>query len=197
MPIPKEYKRMIPPIISLTLFMEGVDTTIINTAIPAMSRSFEVNPIHLKIALISYLMSLAIFIPISGWLADKFGTKRVYLSAVIIFTLSSVWCGFAHSLLMLVFARIAQGFGGSLMMPIGRLIIVRSFNRNEFITTMTRVVILASFGPMLGPLLGGIITEQFSWPWIFWVNIPFGIIALLLGLYRLPEMPPRPYSLIA
>lgn len=180
-------KRFIPPIVSLALFMETVDMTIINTAIPAMSKSLHVGPIDLKIALISYLLSLAIFIPISGWLADKYGIKKVFIIALGIFTLSSVSCGFSNNLWELVVARIFQGLGGSLMAPLGRLMIVKWFDRTELVQTMNRVVILALIGPALGPLLGGFLTETFSWRWIFWINIPFGILNIVLAYYLLPE----------
>lgn len=175
------YKKITPLIVSLAMFMEAVDTNVINTAIPVMSRSFNVNPIDLKIALISYLLSLAIFIPISGWIADKFGIKRVFMIALAIFTLSSFWCGFATGLRELVAARIFQGMGGSLMLPLGRLLIVRTFDRNELIATMSRVVMVGAMGLMLGPVLGGFITHYFSWRWIFWVNIPVGIFAIIIA----------------
>jgi len=180
-------KRLIPPIVSLALLMETVDMTIINTAIPAMSKSLHVGPIDLKIALISYLLSLAIFIPISGWLADKYGIKKMFIIALGIFTLSSVSCGFSDNLWELVIARIFQGMGGSLMAPLGRLMIVKWFERDELVQTMNRVVILALIGPALGPLLGGFLTETFSWRWIFWVNIPFGLMNILLAYFLLPE----------
>jgi len=175
------HKRMIPLVVSLALFMEALDTTIINTAIPAMSHSLNVNPIDLKIALISYLLSLAIFIPISGWVADKFGAKRVFICSLIIFTASSLWCGFASDLSSLIIARIIQGFGGALTLPIGRLIIVRTFGRQELIVMMNRIVMISALGLLFGPALGGIITHYFSWPWIFWVNIPVGLVAIFLG----------------
>ncbi len=188
-------KRVIPPIVALAIFMEAVDTTIINTAIPTMAQSLHVSVVDLKIALISYLLSLAIFIPISGWLADKFGTKKVFMSAIIVFTLSSMACGFSTQLYGLVIARFFQGMGGALMIPVGRLIIVRVFDRSELITTMNRVIVPALIGPALGPLLGGIISEAFSWRWIFWVNVPFGIINLSLAYYyienvKIKNLPP-------
>lgn len=172
--------------------MEALDTTIINTAIPAMSRSLDVNPIDLKIALISYLLSLAIFIPISGWMADKFGIKKVFMGAITIFTLSSLWCGFTHNLLELVIARTMQGIGGSMMLPVGRLIIVRTFQRHELIVQMSRVVIVGALGMMLGPMLGGVITHLVSWRWIFWVNIPVGIITLMMIQHWFVDEPPQP-----
>lgn len=176
--------------VSLALFMESVDTTIINTAIPTMSLSFNINPIDLKIALISYLVSLAVFIPISGWVADKYGVKRVFIAALIIFVAASTWCGFAANLLHLVIARILQGFGGSLMAPIARLIIVRNFHRNELVNVMSQVIIVAALGMMLGPVLGGFISHNFSWRWIFWVNIPVGLANIWLAYHSLKDTPP-------
>ena len=185
-------KNIILLIVSLALLMESMDTTIINTSIPSMSRSLHVNPLDLKIALISYLLSLAIFIPISGWVADRFGPKKVFMWAIAIFTLSSIWCGFTQSLLGLIIARTAQGLGGSLTLPIGRLIIIRSFKRHELVSKMSLVVMVGALGMMLGPVLGGFITEYFSWRWIFWVNVPIGIVTLLVSIRLLPAMPPRP-----
>ena len=180
-------QTMIPFIIALSFFMEGVDSTIINTAIPAMAHSLAVDPVDLKVALISYLLSLAIFIPISGWIADKFGSKRVFICALVIFTASSVWCGFANDVIELVIARFIQGFGGALGLPVGRLIVVRHFGRANLISTMNRVVTVGALGPMLGPPIGGFITTHFSWHWIFWVNIPVGLLAIILAYYWLQE----------
>lgn len=184
-------KHIIAMIISIAGFMEALDTTILNTAIPAMSRSLGVNPVDLKIALISYLIALAIFIPISGWLSDKFGLKRVYLFAVATFTLSSLWCGFADSLRMLVIGRSLQGLGGALMLPLGRLIILRIYPRHEVVDAMNHVIMIVSIGLMVGPLAGGFITDHFSWHWIFWVNIPVGILALILVTIFMPNFSPK------
>lgn len=173
-------ERIVAWVISCAMFMESLDTTIINTAIPEMSRSLNVNPIDLKVALISYLISLAIFIPISGWIADKYGAKNVFISALMIFTISSILCGFSEGVLELVCARILQGIGGSLMLPVGRLLILRTFGRNRMVIAMNKVVTVGILGAMLGPVLGGFISRYFSWHWIFWVNIPFGIIAMVL-----------------
>jgi EmrB/QacA subfamily drug resistance transporter len=189
---PNFHNRIIFFTIALAMFMESLDSNIINTAIPAMAQSFQVNPIDLKIALISYLLSLAIFIPISGWIADKFGAKKVFIFALAIFTLSSLWCGFSHSLKELVFARILQGLGGSLSLPVGRLIIVRTVGRSEYVAAMNRVATVASLGMMLGPVLGGFITHYFSWHWIFFINIPVGIFAILMARYFLITTIPQP-----
>lgn len=184
-------KQMIPFIVSLTMFMESVDATVINTAIPAMAHSLNVNPIDLKIALISYLVSLAIFIPISGWFADKFGIKKVFIVALMVFTASSLWCGFAHNLTTLVIARCVQGMGSSFGVPVGRLIIVRAFPRQNLIDVMSRVIMVAALGIMLGPVLGGFITHYWSWHWIFWINIPVGLCVIALAQYYLDDSPPQ------
>ncbi len=185
-------KNKIMVTVALAMFMEAVDTTILNTAIPVMAQSLHVNPINLKLALISYLISLAIFIPVSGWIADKFGIKKIFIYAIAIFSVSSIWCGFTQSLTELILGRIAQGIGGSLMLPVGRLIIMRTCERHELIAKMSIVVMVAALGMMLGPLLGGIITEQFSWRWIFWVNVPVGIVAIFMAVKLLPNLKARP-----
>jgi EmrB/QacA subfamily drug resistance transporter len=185
------YKRFIPFIVSFAFFMEALDTTIINTAIPAMAKTLAVNPVDLKIALISYLLSLAVFIPISGWLADKVGAKRLLLCALSVFSIASLWCGFSHSLLELVAARSLQGLGGAMMLPVGRLILVRTFKKHELINTMSRVIIVGALGVMLGPVLGGVITHYFSWHWIFWVNIPVGLFTIGMVSLLLPHTPSR------
>ncbi len=175
-------KKIITYIVSFVYFMEAVDSSILNTAIPAMSKGLQVGPVDLKIALISYLLSLAIFIPISGWLSDKYGTKKIFSLSLIIFTISSLWCGFAHNITELIIARFMQGLGGAFGAPVGRLIIVRTFGRHNFIEKMNHVITTAALGIMLGPVLGGIITTHFSWHWIFWVNVPIGLLTLLLTL---------------
>lgn len=183
----EKIRRFIPPIVSMAMFMEAIDTTIINTAIPKMADSFHVPPVDLKIALIGYLVSLAIFIPISGWCADKLGVKKVFLYALTLFTLSSLACGLSTNLKELIFWRIVQGVGGSFMMPLGRLMIIHWYEKTELVQTMNRVVIPALIGPALGPLLGGIITQYISWHWIFWVNIPVGILSIIFAYYGLPN----------
>ena len=159
-----------------------------------MARSLSVNPVDLKVALISYLLGLAIFIPISGWIADKLGSKKVFISALCIFTLSSLWCGFAQDIRELVIARFIQGFGGALGLPVGRLILIRTFGRENLISTMNRVVTVGTLGPMLGPVIGGYLTTHFTWHWIFWVNIPVGLLAIGLAYFWLDssELHPVP-----
>ena len=185
--------------VSLALFMDVLDSNIINTSIPAMSQSLHVSPIDLKVALISYLLSLAVFIPISGWAADKYGVKRIFISAFGVFTLSSFWCGYAHTLTELVIARCIQGMGGAFMISLGRLIIARTFKRHELVEAMNAVIIVVSVAVMVGPFIGGVITDRFSWPWIFWVNIPIGILAMILSTLVLKDDEPRrsrPFDLL-
>ncbi len=185
--------------VSFTLFMDVLDSNIINTAIPAMSRSLNVNPVDLKVALISYFLSLAVFIPASGWTADKYGTKHVFIAALGIFTLSSFGCGYATTLTQLVIARCFQGIGGAFMLSLGRLIIARTFKRHELMEAMNSIIIIVALAVMLGPFIGGFITDHFSWPWIFWVNIPAGISAMLLGSYAIKDTTPknpRPFDYI-
>lgn len=192
MPTPLAFRIMIPFIVSLAMFMEAIDSTVINTAIPVMSLSLHVNPIDLKIALISYLLSLAMFIPISGWIADKFGIKRVFIFALFIFTTSSFFCGLANTLPQLVIARIVQGIGGSLMLPVGRLIIVRTYQKHELVNKMSQVVIVGALGMMLGPTLGGTITQYLSWRWIFYINIPVGLLNIAIAYQWLVNDKPKP-----
>lgn len=167
--------------------MDVLDSNIINTSIPAISRSLQVNPIDLKIALISYLLCLAIFIPISGWTADKYGAKRIFICAFGLFTISSFWCGYTNTLQNLVISRSFQGIGGAFMISLGRLIIARTFKRHELVEAMNTVIIVVAVAVMLGPLIGGFITDHFSWPWIFWVNIPIGIFGMSLAAYSIQE----------
>src|SRR3990167_2292002 len=192
-------KTMTKFIVSFALFMDVLDSNIVNTAVPVMSQSFHVNPIDLKIALISYLLNLAIFIPMSGWTADKYGTKNIFIAAIGLFTASSFFCGYAHTLLILIIARSIQGMGGASMISLGRLIIARTFKRHELVEAMNTVIIVVSIAVMIGPFVGGVIVDYLSWPWIFWVNIPAGIFTMLLASYGLKESfvrNPRPFDLL-
>lgn len=171
--------------------METLDTTIINTAIPSIAADLLVNPLDLKMTLIIYWLCLAIFMPISGWLADKSGMKIVFISGVIIFTVGSFCCGFSHDIPTLVIARAVQGIGGALIVPVGRLIILRTFEPYEFVEAMSRVIMIVALGFILGPVLGGFITHYFSWQWIFWINIPIGLFTVSMALYLLKYSPTK------
>lgn len=176
-------KRVLPWIVALALFLETLDSTIIATAVPKIAESLQVNPLDLKLALTSYLLSIAIFIPISSWIAERYGTRAVFTSAMAIFTLGSICCGFAFNLTTLVLARILQGIGGALMTPVARMVLVRVFNKAELLKVISFVTIPALVGPLLGPVVGGTITTLLSWRWIFFVNIPFSFYGLYFS-YR-------------
>ncbi|HTH96647.1 MAG TPA: DHA2 family efflux MFS transporter permease subunit [Stellaceae bacterium] len=180
--------RLIAMIIGSALFMEMLDVTILSTALPTMAQDLAVKPLHMSLALTSYLLSLAIFIPVSAILADRFGTRMVFRAAILLFTLGSVLCGQAHSLAFLVFARLLQGLGGALMMPVGRLILVRCAPKSEYVRALSWVVVPGFVGPIVGPAVGGIIVTYLSWRWIFFVNVPIGLLGLVLATIYIPEV---------
>ena len=167
--------------------MEQLDATIVNTAIPSIAASLDVTPLSLKSVVSSYILSLAVGIPISGWMADRFGTKRVFAAAIVVFTLASVLCGFATSTPMLIGARLLQGIGGAMMMPVGRLTIIRTFPKSELLGAMNFVIIPALIGPLLGPAVGGLIVHWVSWRMIFFINVPVGLLALYLVYRYMPD----------
>ena len=182
-------------IVAVALFMENMDSTVIATSLPAVARDLGQDPIALKLALTSYLLSLAVFIPLSGWVADRFGARTVFRAAIVVFTLGSAACGFAHSLLDFVLFRIVQGIGGAMMVPVGRLVILRTVPKADLISALAWLTIPALLGPVIGPPLGGFITTYVSWRWIFWINIPMGILGVMLATHfidniREHELPP-------
>ncbi|MGA7414003.1 MAG: DHA2 family efflux MFS transporter permease subunit [Bryobacteraceae bacterium] len=176
-----------PWLVAVAFFMESLDTTILNTAVPAIASALNVAPLSLKSVLASYTLSLAVFIPISGWMADRFGTRRVFASAIGIFTFGSILCGISSNIHLLVACRILQGCGGAMMVPVGRLTMVRTFAKYELIRAMSFVAIPGLVGPMLGPIAGGLIVHYFHWRVIFFVNVPIGLIGLLLVYLHLPD----------
>jgi EmrB/QacA subfamily drug resistance transporter len=180
-------KRLVPWLIAVAFFMESLDTTILNTAVPTMAAALHVAPLSMKSVLASYTLSLAVFIPISGWMADRFGTRRVFASAIGIFTLGSFLCGISSNLHVMVAFRILQGCGGSMMVPVGRLTVVRTFAKSELVRAMSFVAIPGLIGPMLGPIVGGLIVGYFHWSLIFFVNIPIGLAGLCLVYFHLPD----------
>ena len=167
--------------------MESLDTTILNTAVPTIAGALKVAPLSMKAVLSSYTLSLAVFIPISGWMADRFGTRRVFASAIGLFTLGSFLCGISTNIHELVACRVLQGCGGAMMVPVGRLTIVRTFAKSELIRAMSFVAIPGLVGPMLGPIAGGLIVGYFHWRVIFFVNLPIGILGLCLVYLHLPD----------
>jgi EmrB/QacA subfamily drug resistance transporter len=180
-------KRLLPWLVAVAFFMESLDTTILNTAVPAIAHALKVPPLSMKAVLASYTLSLAVFIPISGWMANRFGTRRVFASAIGIFTLGSFLCGVSSDIHMLVACRVLEGCGGAMMLPVGRLTMVRTFAKSELITAMSFVAMPGLIGPMLGPILGGLIIGYFHWSVIFFVNIPIGLFGLALVYRHMPN----------
>ncbi len=184
-----------PLIVACALFMENLDSTVISTSLPAIAKDLGEDPIALKLALTSYLLSLAVFIPISGWMADRYGAKTVFRLAIGVFTLGSILCGLSSTLPEFVLARIVQGMGGAMMTPVGRLVILRSVPKSELVASLAWLTVPALIGPVLGPPLGGFITTYFDWRWIFFINVPISLLGILLATMffaniREPETPP-------
>ncbi len=180
--------RLIPLIIASALFMENMDSTVIATALPAIAADLGTDPIALKLAFTTYLLSLTVFIPISGWSADRFGARNVFRAAIVVFTLGSIACGLATSLGGLVAARAVQGIGGALMVPVGRIILLRSIPKSELVDALAWLTIPALLGPLVGPPIGGFITDTFSWRWVFLMNVPFGIAAIAFAARLMPKI---------
>ena len=177
-----------PMIVGCALFMEMLDSTVISTALPVMAKSLGEDPIKLNLAITSYLLSLAVFIPISGWMADRFGARTVFRAAIVIFTIGSILCGVSQSLPQLVAARIAQGFGGAMMVPVGRLIVLKTVAKSELVTAMSYLTVPAVLGPVVGPPIGGFIVTYYSWRWIFFINVPIGAIGITLITWYIPNI---------
>ena len=180
-------KRLLPWLVAVAFFMESLDTTILNTAVPAIARALGVAALSMKAVLSSYTLSLAVFIPVSGWMADRFGTRRVFSSAIGLFTVGSLLCGLSSNIHVLVACRVLQGCGGAMMLPVGRLTMVRTFAKSELIRAMSFVAIPGLIGPMLGPIAGGLIVGYFHWRVIFFVNVPIGLAGLYLVYRYLPD----------
>jgi len=180
-------KRLLPWLVAVAFFMESLDTTILNTAVPAISAALHVAALSMKAVLASYTLSLAVFIPISGWMADRFGTRRVFASAIGLFTLGSLLCGISTNIHVLVLCRVLQGCGGAMMVPVGRLTLVRTFAKSELLRAMSFVSIPALVAPMLGPIAGGLIVGYLHWRVIFFLNIPIGLIGLVMVYLHLPD----------
>ena len=185
---PKFVSRIVPLVVAGAFFMDGLDSSIISTSLPQMANSFGVSPPQMSAAITSYLISLAIFIPISGWIADRFGARQVFCAAIVFFTLGSVLCGLSNTLQALVLSRIVQGFGGAMMTPVGRLILTRTFPKDQLMKAMGYYMLPGMVGPTMGPLVGGFITTNFTWHWNFFINVPIGALGIILGLRYIPEI---------
>jgi len=181
-------RYLVPMIVACALFMENMDATVIATALPTIAHGFGESPLRLNLAITCYLLSLGIFLPLSGWLADRFGARIVFTSAIVVFTLGSIGCSTVESLPQLVLARIVQGMGGAMMVPVGRLVVLRSIPKAELVAAMAYLTVPALIGPVIGPPLGGFIVTYFSWRWIFWINIPIGLLGIALALRFVPNI---------
>ena len=175
-------ERLIPLIVATALFMENMDSTVIATSLPAIAADIGTSPLTLKLAITSYLLSLAVFIPASGWTADRFGARMVFSVAIAVFMVGSIGCALSGSVTDFVIARIVQGFGGAMMTPVGRLVLLRSIDKSALVNAMAWVTVPALVGPVIGPPLGGFITTYLSWHWIFLINIPIGLLGIVMAL---------------
>jgi EmrB/QacA subfamily drug resistance transporter len=181
-------KVLVPLIVACALFMENLDATVLSTALPAIAGDLHQSPIQLKLALTSYLLTLGVFIPASGWVADRWGARVIFRWAILIFALGSALCGLANSIQFLVAARALQGIGGAMMVPVGRLVILRSVSRSEMVGALAWLTIPALIGPVVGPPLGGLITTYYTWRWIFWINLPIAALGMILATLFIPDI---------
>jgi EmrB/QacA subfamily drug resistance transporter len=191
--------RLTAMIVACALFMQNLDSTVIATALPTMAHVFGVEPVRMNVALTSYLLSLAVFIPASGWIADRYGTRTVFRAAIAVFTIGSVLCGRADTLGFLVASRVLQGIGGAMMVPVGRLVLLRTAPRNELVAAMAWLTMPSLLGPVLGPPVGGFIVTYFSWRWIFDINVPIGILGIVLVslfIQDAREPPPGKFDIV-
>ncbi len=185
---PAQPAWLLPIVVASALFMENMDAAVIATSLPAIARDLGHDPVVLKLALTSYLLSLAVFIPVSGWCADRFGARPVFQGAITIFVLASLACASANSLEHLIFARAFQGIGGAMMVPVGRLIVLRSVPKSGMVDALAYLSIPALMAPLVGPPIGGFVTTYFDWRWIFWINVPIGLLGLLLAQRYMPSI---------
>ena len=188
-PRPTQNFRTVALIIASALFMEQLDATVLATALPTMARDFGVSAPGMSIALTAYLLSLAVFIPVSGRVADRFGARRVFRAAIVVFLGGSVLCGLAPTLPLFVAARLAQGLGGAMMMPVGRLVLLRSVERRNLVSAMSWLLVPALIGPIAGPPVGGLFVTYLDWRWIFFINVPIGLLGIVLVTVFIPETP--------
>lgn len=180
--------RVVPLIVAVALLMENIDSSVLSTSLPAIATELATDPIHLKLVLTSYLLALAVFIPASGWAADRFGARLIFRAAIVVFTLGSIACGLSQNLGQLVIARTLQGIGGSMMVPVGRLIVLRTVPRDGLVGALAWLTVPALLGPVMGPPLGGYITTYWNWRWIFWINIPLAVVGVILATLLIPNI---------
>ena len=175
-------------LVAIGFFMQTLDATIINTALPAMAASLGESPLRMQSVVVAYALTMAMLIPASGWIADRFGTRRVFFSAIVLFAAGSVLCALSHGLGQLVAARVVQGLGGALLLPVGRLALLRTVPRGGFLQAMSFVAIPGLIGPLLGPTLGGWLVQYASWHWIFLINVPVGLLGCIATLKYMPDL---------
>lgn len=180
-------KRILPFILATAIFMQMLDSTILNTSLPSIAADLNESPLNMQNAIISYVLTLALFMPVSGFLADKFGTKKVFIFAILVFSLGSLFCAMSLNLTQLVISRVVQGIGGSLMTPVGRLALLKTYDKNELLRAMNYAIVPALIGPVLGPVVGGYMVDYLSWHWIFLINIPIGFVGVVLSLKYMPN----------
>lgn len=181
-------RKWLPPLTAVGFFMQTLDGTILNTALPSMAETLGESPLQMQSVIIAYMLTVALLIPASGWLADRFGTRRIYLAAILLFTLGSLACAAANSLPLLVAARVLQGIGGALLMPVGRLAVLRVYSKHELLRVMSFVTIPGLVGPLIGPALGGWLVEVASWHWVFLINLPVGLLGFIASWYFMPDL---------
>lgn len=180
-------KKILPLILATAIFMQMLDSTILNTSLPSIAKDLNESPLNMQNAIISYVLTLALFMPVSGFLADKFGTKKVFIGSLVLFSLGSLLCSLSPNLTFLVIARVIQGIGGSLMTPVGKLALIKTFDKSELLKAMNFAIIPALIGPVLGPLIGGYMVDYLSWHWIFLINLPIGVLGIVLSVKYMPN----------
>lgn len=186
--LPPFVYRILPWIAAIAFFMQSLDTSILNTALPTMAKDLNESPLNMQSAVISYAITLALFIPVSGFLSDRFGTKNIFVMAVLLFTLGSLLCALSNSLIFLDISRVIQGIGGSMMVPVSRLVLIKSFKRSEFLEALNTATIPGLVGPVLGPVLGGYLVDMVSWHWVFFINLPIGILGAIISWRYMPNI---------
>ena len=187
-PLDERTARILPWLVAVAFFMQTLDGTILNTALPAMAADLAEDPLRMQGVVIAYMLTVALLIPASGWIADRFGTRRIFFSAILLFSVGSLLCALSGSLHQLIGARILQALGGALMMPVGRLVVLRAYPRSELVRVMSLVTIPGLIGPLLGPTLGGWLVEYASWHWIFLINLPVGVLGAWFALRFMPDL---------
>jgi len=187
LPLDPRSARLLPWLVAIAFFMQTLDSTILNTALPAMALDLAEDPLRMQGVVIAYMLTVALLIPASGWIADRFGSRQIFVAAILLFSLGSLLCALSPRLDLLIAARVVQGLGGALMLPVGRLVVLRAYPRSEFVRIMAFIALPGLVGPLLGPTLGGWLVEYASWHWIFLINLPVGVLGCLAALRFMPD----------